>query len=91
MLNAIKAPFIWIADKWGKFNNWVAKIAPGFKTHITAVLAMIGNMAFFFKDYIDQLPVQVLTKYITADTLVIANMILISLIFWFRSLANKAP
>lgn len=75
--------------QWDKFETWAATIAPGVKTHTAAGLAFVGNTAFFVKDYVEQLPVEAVTKYITADTLVIANMILISLIFWFRRLANK--
>lgn len=88
-LAGAKAPFIWIADKWNKFELWVASIAPGVKTHLTALTLLVGNSAFELKDYISQLPIEVLSKYLTADFIIGLNLALITLIFWFRRLANK--
>lgn len=89
MWDKIKSPFVWVSDKWNKFELWVASIAPGFKTHLTAFTLLVGNTAFEFKDYISQLPIEALTKYMTADFIIGLNIALITLIFWFRRLANK--
>ena len=86
---AIKAPFVWLNNLRHKLNDWVYRQMPGWKTHITAAIAFLGNTAFVLKDYVSQIPVEFLQKYITSDTLVVFNLILLSLIFWFRSLGNR--
>lgn len=89
MWETMKTPFVWLADKWNKFEDWMASIAPGVKTHVTAAAIFVGDVAYMFKDYLEQLPIEVLTKHLTADFLIGLNLILVSLIFWFRRLANK--
>lgn len=89
MLEMIKTPFVWIAKQWDKFEHWVASIAPGVKTKLTAATAFVGNTAFLFKDYIDQLPMEAFTKYLTADVILGMNLILLTLIYWFKRLSDK--
>lgn len=89
MLNFIKKPFIWLGNTWDRFEHWVASIAPGVKTHLTAALMFIGDSAFMLKDYISELPIEILTKHLTADFIMGMNLMLITLIFWFRRLGKK--
>lgn len=82
-------PFTWLNNERHKFNDWVASKIPGWKTNITAAIAFVGNAAFAFQSYIQEIPVEFIQKYVTGDTLVIFNLVLLSLIFWFRTLGNR--
>ena len=76
----------WFKDKINSFEDWVASILPGLKTKITVALGLVGNMAFVIKVYLAGLP---LGEYATTQNLLIANMILFTLAYWFRGLGDR--
>jgi hypothetical protein len=78
----------WIKDKWNAFHNWCAKITPGVKTFLVTALGLLGNGAAAMQEYITGIP---LDKFATGLQIMIINMVLFTLAFWFRSLANRAP
>jgi len=78
-------PFIWIKDGWIVFEKWIATYAPGWKTQIVNGLGMLGSGAAIAQEYIAQVP---LDKFITAQSIVIVSLVLFTLSFWFRRLAN---
>lgn len=86
---AVKAPFTWLNNLRHKVNDWVYRQIPGWKTHITASIMFLGNSAFYLKDYMGQVPVEFLQKYVTGDTILLANMVLLTFVFWFKSLSNR--
>jgi hypothetical protein len=75
-----------IKNAWNAFHNWCAKIAPGVKTFIVTALGLLGNGAAFAQEYVTGIP---LDKFATAEQIMIVNVILFTLAFWFRSLANR--
>lgn len=87
-MNYITAPFTWVYAQWTKFQAWVASIAPGVKVKLTAFLGLLGNGAFYMKDYLDQLPIEIFSRYLTAGMLLGMNMVLLTLIYWFRGLSK---
>lgn len=80
-----KAPFVWIANLWTKFEAWVASWAPGWKTQIIAGLGAVGEGAGALQEYFTGIP---LDKFITGTQVAIVSVVLFSLAFWFRRLSN---
>lgn len=85
MWETIKSPFLWLQNKWLKFEAWCASVAPGVKTQTVAFLGLLGNAAATTQEYFTGLP---LDKFVTGTQLLVANVVLFSLAFWFRRL-NK--
>ena len=77
----------WIKDKYNQFQNWAASWAPGLKTRLAAFLGFIGTAAAYGQEWITGLP---LTQFVSGTTVTVATMVLFSLAFWFRGLANRA-
>lgn len=77
----------WIKDKWNKFSDWCARIAPGVKTKTIAVLGMLGSFGAVAQEYVSGLP---LTQFVTAEKALIISGILFTLTFVARSLTNRA-
>jgi hypothetical protein len=46
----------WLKDKWNKFADWCASIAPGVKTKTLAVIGALGSAATMLQDYVTGLP-----------------------------------
>ena len=86
MWNKIKAPFVWIADKWHKFEFWVASIAPGLKTKIISALGVIGSASALCQEWVTGIP---LSQLIGTTEALIVTTVLFSLTYWFRRLADK--
>lgn len=86
MLETIKKPFLWMGVQWRKFESWCAEIFPGAKTKTIAVLGALGNAAYAAKDYVSGLPLE---KIATAETVLVMNIVLFTLAFWFRGMANS--
>jgi hypothetical protein len=82
----LKKLWLKINSLWDSFEGWVASILPGLKTKLTVLLGFLGNTAFVLKDYLAGLP---LGSYINVNTLLIANMVLFTLAFWFRGLGDR--
>ncbi len=78
--------FNWIKDTWNTFETWIAGFLPGLKTKLTVLLGFAGNAAFVLKDYLSGLS---LGDFINPTNLLIANMVLFTLAFWFRGLGDR--
>ena len=76
----------WLSEKWNVFQDWFASMLPGWKTKLTAFLGLLGNAAYVSQDYITGLN---LSQYVTTENLMIANMVLFTMAFWFRGLADR--
>ena len=76
----------WLKDKWTSFEAWTASWFPGLKTKITVALGFLGNTAYVLKDYLSGLPIG---EYINTTNLLIANMVLFTLAYWFRGLGER--
>ena len=79
---------MWLQIKtwWTQFENWVASWLPGLKTKITVALGFLGNTAYVLKDYISGLPIG---EYFNTTNLLILNMVLFTLAYWFRGLGDR--
>lgn len=76
----------WIKDKWNRFQDWVATWMPGFKTKLISGLGAVGMAAGVLQEFITGLP---LSTFMTATQIAIVGVVLFSLTFWFRQLANR--
>ena len=76
----------YLRTKWNSFETWVASWLPGLKTKITVGLGFLGNTAYVLKDYLSGLPIG---EYVNTTNLLIANMVLFTLAFWFRGLGER--
>lgn len=81
----VKMPFIWVKNLWVKFNTWLAQFMPGWKTQIVNGIGLVGSGAAVMHDYVTQLP---LDKFVTANQIAIVGIVLFTLAFWGRHLAN---
>jgi len=77
----------WIKDKWNKFCDWCASIAPGVKTKTIAVLGALGSFGAVAQEYVTQLP---LTTFVTVEKAAIISGCLFTLVFITRTLTNRA-
>lgn len=77
----------WIKEKWNSFQDWVSSWFPGLKTKAVVVLGALGNLAAVITEYMAGLPS--LTQYVTERNLLIANVVLFTMAFWFRGLTNR--
>lgn len=86
MLKRIKK--IWAAwnKAWNRFDAWVARKAPGIKTKIVAAIGAVASAAATLQEYVSGLPLE---HWITANNIVILNVVLFSMAFWFRGLASR--
>lgn len=82
------ASWVWtkLSGAWLAFHNWVAKIAPGFKTFIVTALGSLGSLAATLQEYFTGIPLE---KFVTGTQALIVTTILFSLAFWFRSMTSK--
>jgi hypothetical protein len=76
----------WIKNAWSKFHDWCAKIAPGVKTFVIAALGVLGNFGALAQQYVTNIP---LDKFATIEQIMIVNIVLFTLAFWGRALANR--
>lgn len=79
--------FTWIKDKWNKFSDWCASIAPGVKTFTLAALGMLGSFGLAAQEYVSGLP---LSTFVTAEKALFISAGLYTLIFITRALTNRA-
>jgi len=63
-----------------------AGVLPGLKTKLTVAAGAIGSTAALIQQYVSGLP---LDKIISVDKLLIVNVVLFTLAFWFRQLTDK--
>lgn len=77
----------WLKDKWNKFTDWCASIAPGLKTKTLAVIGALGSAASVLQEYVTGLP---LSYFVTATQAAIITGGLFTLIFFARILTNRA-
>ena len=82
----IKVPFVWIADKWHKFELWLASIAPGVKTKMIAGASTVASLASALQEFITGIP---LGQIVSAEKVVIITTVLFALTFWLRRLSDK--
>jgi hypothetical protein len=75
-----------IKNAWNKFHDWCASWAPGFKTFLLTACGALGSAGALMQEYITQIP---LDKLATAQQILIVNVVLFSLAFWGRALANR--
>jgi len=68
-----------------RLNQKAATYWPGIKTRVTAGCGIIGSAAALLQNYVSGLP---LDKIIDVKTVLIINVVLFSLAYWFRSLTN---
>lgn len=66
----------------------MASKLPGLKTKIVVALGALGNVSFALQEYVKGLP---LDNIINARNIVILNVVLFTLAFWFRSMADVTP
>lgn len=78
--------WVWLKDKWNKFQDWVASWMPGFKTQLVAGIGIVGSLAGMLQEYISGMP---LGQFMTATQITVVTMVLFTLTFWFRQLANR--
>lgn len=76
----------WIKDKWNKFESWVYKWMPGFKTYLVTGLGFIGSTAAVAQQYITQLPLE---KFATATQIAIFSMVVSLLALWFHNMSDR--
>jgi len=76
----------WLKEKWNKFDAWVASWAPGVKTKIVAALGALGNAAYTVQQFVIGIPAN---DIVNARNLVILNLILFTLAFWFRGMGER--
>lgn len=76
----------WLKAKWNSFEDWVASCMPGLKTKLVTGLGAVGSAAAMLQQYITGLP---LDKLMTATQVTVVGIVLFTLAFWFRSLADK--
>jgi hypothetical protein len=79
--------FAWIKDKWNRFSDWCASIAPGVKTYTIAFLGMLGSFGAVAQEYVTQLP---LTQFVTAEKAMIISGALFTMVFITRALTSRA-
>src|SRR5260221_12997439 len=75
-----------IESGWNKFESWVARITSGFKTRLATALGALGSVGAMGQEYVSQMP---LTKFITAEQVAAASLVLFTLAFWFRGLGDR--
>lgn len=85
MWETIKSPFLWLQNKWLKFEQWVASWAPGAKTQLVTALGVVGEGAALGQEYITGIP---LDKFISGTTVTLISVGLFTLAFWFRRLTK---
>lgn len=76
----------WLTDKWNRFEDWVATWMPGFKTQLVAMLGIVGSSAEILSEYIQGVP---LSNFMTGTQIAVVTLVLFTLTFWFRRLANR--
>lgn len=82
----LRTAWQWLNAKRNAVQDWFASWLPGFKTRIVTVLGFLGSTAALLQEYITGLPI---AELVTPTNLLIANMVLFTLAFWFRGLANR--
>jgi len=78
--------FTGISKAWSTFEGWVAKITPGIKTELVALLGGIGNLAAAGQEYITNVPTN---KFITGEQIMLANFVFFTLAFWLRNISSR--
>ncbi len=75
-----------IETAWTTFESWVARVTPGIKTKLATGLGALGSVGAMGQQYITQMP---LTKFITAEQIAAASLVLFTLAFWFRGIGDR--
>ncbi len=78
--------FKYLNNKRDQFEAWVATWLPGLKVKIVSTLGVIGSVAALLQEYVTGLPLGTL---VSPTNLVIANIVLFTLAYWFKRLADK--
>lgn len=76
----------YITAKWDAFECWLYSWFPGAKTKIMLALGTLGNAAALTQSFVTGLPT---TKYISAEVLSGASMVLYMLAFWFQGMGDR--
>jgi len=76
----------WLYNIWCRFEAWLASIAPGQKTKIIQFLGLLGNGAVALQGYVSGLP---LDKIITSENIIILNVVLFTLGYWFKDIYQR--
>lgn len=86
MWETIKAPFVWVKNKWNAFEAWVASKAPEWKVKLVALAGGLVDLAVILQDTLKAIPAEQLfnPKYI-----LIANAIAMVLIIWLRGISAR--
>lgn len=72
---------------WDNFEGWVAEQAPGWKTKTVALLGLLGNAAYSLQEYVTHIPA---TKIMSVEAMGLITVVLFTLSYWFRRVADKA-
>lgn len=86
MLDGLKQDWKRFVYYWHRFEIWFASKIPGLKTKLVALLGGIGSLALLLQEYVAGLPLE---KFLTPNKILVVNIVLFTLVFWFRSLTNK--
>lgn len=78
--------WVWIKDKWTRFEGWVASWMPGLKTLVVTGLGAIGSFAGVLQEYVTGLP---LSEFMTSTQIAIATGLLFTLSFWFHNMSVR--
>lgn len=76
----------WIKDKWNKFNNWVAKWAPGFKTQLILGIGIVGEATAALQQFITDVPMD---KFVSGTSWTIFTVVIMALAFWARQIGKR--
>lgn len=77
----------WLKDKWNRFHNWCATIAPGVKTFLVTSLGAVSTAAAAGQQYVSGLP---LSTFLSAETALFIAAGLFTVAFWTRWLTNRS-
>lgn len=86
MLDTIKAPFLWVAEKWDQFEDWFASKIPWLKSKMIALLGFISTGALSLQELVTNIP---LSQIMTAERVAISSTVLFAIIWFVRRLGTK--
>lgn len=85
MWDKVKAPFVWIANKFHEFEVWFASKVPWLRSKGIALLGAIGSAAASMQEYITNVP---LAQIMTAERLAWITFGLMTVIYLVRRLGT---
>jgi len=86
MWEIIKAPFVWIRDKWHQFEAWVATKAPDWKVKLVALAAGLVDLATLLQETLQAIPAD---KLFNPNYVLAASMFATVLIIWLRNIGAR--